>query len=100
MTLLHGMTLLRDPLLNKGTAFSESERDRLGLRGLLPPCVSTMQAQADRILTNLRNLPIHETSELVDDNRSDPHERLLAPASRPIGAMRDGKWISCEGASV
>jgi hypothetical protein len=28
MTLLHGMTLLRDPLLNKGTAFSESERDR------------------------------------------------------------------------
>jgi malate dehydrogenase (oxaloacetate-decarboxylating)(NADP+) len=57
MTLLHGMTLLRDPLLNKGTAFSESERDRFGLRGLLPPCVLTMQAQADRVLTNLRNLP-------------------------------------------
>ena len=56
-TLLHGMTLLRDPLLNKGTAFSESERDRFGLRGLLPPCVLTMQAQADRVLTNLRNLP-------------------------------------------
>ena len=57
MTLLHGMTLLRDPLLNKGTAFSESERDQFGLRGLLPPCVLTMQAQADRVLTNLRNLP-------------------------------------------
>jgi malate dehydrogenase (oxaloacetate-decarboxylating)(NADP+) len=57
MTLLHGMTLLRDPLLNKGTAFSESERDQLGLRGLLPACVLTMQAQADRVLTNLRNLP-------------------------------------------
>ena len=57
MTLLHGMTLLRDPLLNKGTAFSESERDKLGLRGLLPPCVLTMQAQAERVLTNLRNLP-------------------------------------------
>lgn len=57
MTLLHGMTLLRDPLLNKGTAFSESERDQYGLRGLLPPCVLTMQAQVDRVLTNLRNLP-------------------------------------------
>jgi len=57
MTLLHGMTLLRDPLLNKGTAFSEGERERFGLRGLLPPCVLTMQAQADRVLTNLRNLP-------------------------------------------
>jgi malate dehydrogenase (oxaloacetate-decarboxylating)(NADP+) len=55
--LLHGMSLLRDPLFNKGTAFSETERERLGLRGLLPPCVLTMQAQADRVLTNLRNLP-------------------------------------------
>lgn len=57
MTLLHGMTLLRDPLLNKGTAFSDAERDRFGLRGLLPPCVLTMQEQADRVLINLRNLP-------------------------------------------
>src|SRR5690349_55986 len=57
MTLLHGMTLLRDPLLNKGTAFSESERDKLGLRGLLPPCVLTMQTQAERVLINLRQLP-------------------------------------------
>ncbi|WFU45013.1 NAD-dependent malic enzyme [Bradyrhizobium sp. CB82] len=51
------MTLLRDPLLNKGTAFTEQERDALGLRGLLPPCVLTMQDQAERVLINLRNLP-------------------------------------------
>src|SRR3954465_2799105 len=54
---VHGMALLRDPLLNKGTAFSAQERDALGLRGLLPPCVLTMQTQADRVLTNLRTLP-------------------------------------------
>jgi malate dehydrogenase (oxaloacetate-decarboxylating)(NADP+) len=53
----HGMTLLRDPLLNKGTAFTEQERAALGLRGLLPPCVLTMQEQAERVLINLRNLP-------------------------------------------
>jgi malate dehydrogenase (oxaloacetate-decarboxylating)(NADP+) len=31
-----GIALLRDPLLNKGTPFTEQERDALGLRGLLP----------------------------------------------------------------
>jgi malate dehydrogenase (oxaloacetate-decarboxylating)(NADP+) len=54
---LRGMALLRDPLLNKGTAFTEQERDALGLRGLLPANVLSMQAQADRVLTNLRRLP-------------------------------------------
>jgi malate dehydrogenase (oxaloacetate-decarboxylating)(NADP+) len=52
-----GMSLLRDPLLNRGTAFTEAEREALGLRGLLPPCVLTMQDQAERVLINLRNLP-------------------------------------------
>ncbi|WP_291608185.1 NAD-dependent malic enzyme [Bradyrhizobium sp.] len=52
-----GLTLLRDPLLNKGTAFTEQERAALGLSGLLPPCISTMQSQAARIMTNLRSLP-------------------------------------------
>ena len=52
-----GVALLRDPLLNKGTAFSEQERDALGLRGLLPAHVLSMEEQAARVLTNLRHLP-------------------------------------------
>jgi malate dehydrogenase (oxaloacetate-decarboxylating)(NADP+) len=52
-----GVELLRDPLLNKGTAFTEQERDALGLRGLLPAHVLSMEEQAKRMLTNLRRLP-------------------------------------------
>ena len=51
-----GIALLRDPLLNKGTAFTEGERDALGLRGLLPAHVLSMKEQATRVLTNLRAL--------------------------------------------
>jgi malate dehydrogenase (oxaloacetate-decarboxylating)(NADP+) len=53
----HGMALLRDPLLNKGTGFTDQERDALGLRGLLPAHVLSIQAQAERVLTNLRQQP-------------------------------------------
>ncbi|HJX15389.1 MAG TPA: hypothetical protein VJ386_06610, partial [Candidatus Deferrimicrobiaceae bacterium] len=49
-----GVELLHDPVLNKGTAFTEAERDRLGLRGLLPPRVSTQEVQVARVLENIR----------------------------------------------
>ncbi len=49
-----GSRLLRNPQLNKGTAFSDSERDALGLRGLLPPRVFGLDEQVHRIVTNLR----------------------------------------------
>jgi malate dehydrogenase (oxaloacetate-decarboxylating)(NADP+) len=52
-----GLALLRDPLLNKGTAFTEAERDALGLRGLLPAHVLSLEEQAERVVTNLRRLP-------------------------------------------
>ena len=52
-----GMALLRDPLLNKGTAFTDHERGTLGLRGLLPAHVQSMETQAERVMTNLRGLP-------------------------------------------
>ncbi len=49
-----GMALLRDPLLNKGTAFSRAERVALGLQGLLPPQVETIEEQAARVVAELR----------------------------------------------
>ncbi len=52
-----GIALLHDPTLNKSTAFSEAERDALGLRGLLPPHVSTQQQQMARVLENFHRLP-------------------------------------------
>jgi malate dehydrogenase (oxaloacetate-decarboxylating)(NADP+) len=55
-----GVTLLRDPALNKGTAFTEAEREILGLRGLLPPVTQPMEVQVLRVLENLRRKPRHE----------------------------------------
>ena len=49
-----GSALLTNSLLNKGTAFTERERDALGLRGLLPPRVFTLEEQVARVLGNLR----------------------------------------------
>jgi malate dehydrogenase (oxaloacetate-decarboxylating)(NADP+) len=50
-----GFALLNDPVLNKGTAFTEAERDALGLRGLLPPHVFTIEEQTERVLENYRD---------------------------------------------
>jgi len=60
-----GMDILRDPLRNRGTAFTEAERDRLGLRGLLPPVVLTQEQQMTRVMIHLRSL-------------SDPLEKYIA----------------------
>jgi malate dehydrogenase (oxaloacetate-decarboxylating)(NADP+) len=49
-----GVKILHDPVRNKGTAFTEDERDALKLRGLLPPRVHTMAEQELRVLGNLR----------------------------------------------
>ncbi|SMC21317.1 malate dehydrogenase (oxaloacetate-decarboxylating)(NADP+) [Desulfacinum hydrothermale DSM 13146] len=52
-----GIALLRNPDFNKGTAFTEEEKDALGIRGLVPPRVHTIQEQIRRVLENLRRKP-------------------------------------------
>ena len=54
-TSLSGYHLLADPLLNKGTAFTEAERDMFDLHGLLPPNIGVLDEQLSRRLQALRN---------------------------------------------
>jgi len=49
-----GIDILHDPLWNKGMGFPFAERDRLGLRGLLPPIVKSMESQLDRAMRHVR----------------------------------------------
>lgn len=52
---LYGKSLLADPSLTKSTAFSREERERYGLRGLLPYEVASIKKQVDRVLDSLRS---------------------------------------------
>ena len=58
---IKGQKLLRNPLMNRGTAFTHEERAAAGVRGLLPPTVETLELQAQRAIEQLRSyeLPIH-----------------------------------------
>jgi malate dehydrogenase (oxaloacetate-decarboxylating)(NADP+) len=49
-----GRELLSDPMLNKGTGFPDSERDALGIRGLVPPQVVSINDRVSRAMENFR----------------------------------------------
>ncbi|MGD0414940.1 MAG: NAD-dependent malic enzyme [Terriglobales bacterium] len=54
---LSGYDLINSPRLNKGTAFSDHERDVFGLHGLLPPYVGSLNDQIERRIQTLRHQP-------------------------------------------
>jgi malate dehydrogenase (oxaloacetate-decarboxylating) len=56
VTGLTGLDLINQPLLNKGTAFTDGERGAFGLHGLLPPHLGTLDEQVSRRLEALRDL--------------------------------------------
>ena len=72
-----GVTLLREPTLNKGTAFSARERDALGLHGLLPPRVLTQEGQVTRILENFRRLTSPLDKYIMLEALQDRNEALF-----------------------
>ncbi len=55
--IIKGKALLRDPLLNKGLAFSEEERTKLGLHGLLPYGIRDLEHQVKRRYEFFSQLP-------------------------------------------
>ncbi len=72
-----GVELLHDPLRNKGTGFTERERDELGLRGLLPPAVLTQEEQEGRFLSRLRALPTDLDKYVALNALHDRNESLF-----------------------
>jgi malate dehydrogenase (oxaloacetate-decarboxylating)(NADP+) len=72
-----GMALLRDPALNKGSAFSERERDALGLHGLLPPHVSSQEEQVARVLENFRCIDAPLQRFIMLQSLQDRNEALF-----------------------
>ena len=72
-----GVALLREPTLNKGTAFTEEERDALGLRGLLPPHVSTQEEQVSRVLEQLPAARTPLAKYIMLESLQDRNEALF-----------------------
>src|SRR5215469_15179495 len=74
---LTGYDLINSPRLNKGTAFSDQERDLFGLHGLLPPHVGTLDEQVDRRMKALEqeSTPFTKYSFLRD--LQDTNETLF-----------------------
>lgn len=72
-----GYELIRNPLLNKGSAFPESERRSLGLEGLLPTRANTMDQQARRFCRSLDHFkePMEKYLELAELH--DRNEQLF-----------------------
>ncbi len=85
-----GMAVLNSPLLNKGTAFTAEERTALGLQGLLPPEISTLETQVKRAYLQYERLPdalsrniyltaLHDRNEVLFFRLFSEHLREMIP---------------------
>jgi len=76
-----GLHLLKDPLLNKGTAFTDAERKAYGLDGLLPPVIETLDKQCVRAYEAFQvydtDLGKHIYLRALQDNNEVLFYRLL-----------------------
>jgi malate dehydrogenase (oxaloacetate-decarboxylating)(NADP+) len=72
-----GVHVLHEPALNKGTAFSEKEREALKLRGLLPPRILTQEQQVQKVLESVRGKPTDIEKYIDLMSLQDRNERLF-----------------------
>jgi malate dehydrogenase (oxaloacetate-decarboxylating) len=89
-TKARGLAVLNSPFLNKGTAFSAEERKALGLTGLLPPDISTLEVQVKRAYIQYERLPdalsknifltaLHDRNEVLFYRVFSEHLREMIP---------------------
>jgi len=89
-TPLRGAAVLHDPFTNKGTAFSRDERVALGLTGLLPPAVLSLEQQAQRAFAQFQEQPdalhqhvyltsLHDRNEVLFYRLLADHLREMVP---------------------
>jgi malate dehydrogenase (oxaloacetate-decarboxylating) len=74
---LRGSLVLRSPMLNRGTAFTYPEREMLGLTGLLPDGVSTMETQLSRVYAQYLRQPDDLAKNIFLGNMRDRNEVLF-----------------------
>jgi malate dehydrogenase (oxaloacetate-decarboxylating)(NADP+) len=69
---------MHDPLFNKGLAFGleRGERDRLRLRGLIPPRIMTIEEQMEQFLYQLREEPVDIQKNVLLEDLHDTNETL------------------------
>ncbi|MES1915152.1 MAG: hypothetical protein MHM6MM_007138 [Cercozoa sp. M6MM] len=72
-----GVDVLHDPMYNKGTSFTTSERDRLGLRGLVPPRYRDPEVAARRVMKRYSKITNDTTKHLFLSNLRDRNEVLF-----------------------
>src|SRR3984957_13503757 len=89
-TKARGLAVLNSPLLNKGTAFTAEERIELGLTGLLPPEISTLDVQVtsaytqygrltDALSKNIFLTALHDRNEVLFYKLFSGHLREMIP---------------------
>jgi malate dehydrogenase (oxaloacetate-decarboxylating)(NADP+) len=76
-TIPKGVSLLRDPSLSKSTAFSEPEREALGLVGLVPEGIDNAETQIQRILLQLGQKPTDLEKYVYLSQLQDTDETLF-----------------------
>jgi malate dehydrogenase (oxaloacetate-decarboxylating) len=76
-TTLRGRAVLADPRINKGTAFTVEERDTLGLVGVLPHRVLTLEEQARRAHAQYRSQPTPLAKQVALNELRDRNQVLF-----------------------
>jgi malate dehydrogenase (oxaloacetate-decarboxylating)(NADP+) len=72
-----GIDVLRDGSLNHGVGFTRAEREELGLRGLLPHAVATLDQQVARVMASLRRKESDIERYILLNALQDRNERLF-----------------------